>query len=167
MSEIYNKEYYENYDVGVGKVNYIDSEYTKDFLTKVAKQIVEDLQPKVVLDAGCAMGHLVAALRDLGVEAYGIDISQYAIEHVREDIRPFCAAQSLTEPFPETFPKKFDLILSIEVLEHLYEEDCEKAIANLCSHTDSFILSSTADDTEEITHLNVRQPEYWAKQFAK
>lgn len=70
MSEIYNEEYYRQYDVGIGKVNYQNSTYTKDFLTGIAKQIVSDFHPKTVLDAGCAMGHLVAALRDLGVEAY-------------------------------------------------------------------------------------------------
>lgn len=79
MSELYNAEYYKQYDVGCGKVDYSDSEYTKGFLTQIAQKIVDDLHPKTVLDAGCAMGHLVAALRDLGVEAYGVDVSEYAI----------------------------------------------------------------------------------------
>lgn len=167
MSEIYNKGYYENYDVGVDQVSYKDSEYTRKFLQKVAKRIVEDLNPKTVLDAGCAMGHLVTALRDLGVKAYGIDISDYAISQVREDIRPYCVAASLADPLPKGFPQKFDLVVSIEVLEHLYEEDCEKAISNLASAGDKFLMSSTSDDVKDITHLNVRQKEYWAKQLAK
>lgn len=29
MSELYNAEYYKQYDVGCGKVDYSDSEYTK------------------------------------------------------------------------------------------------------------------------------------------
>lgn len=62
MSELYNAEYYKQYDVGCGKVDYSDSEYTKGFLTQIAQKIVDDLHPKTVLDAGCAMGHLVAAL---------------------------------------------------------------------------------------------------------
>ena len=128
MSEIYNRLYYENYDVGVGKVDYRDSKYTKGNLEIVAKRIVEDWHPKTVLDAGCAMGHLVAAMRDMGVEAYGIDISEYAIEQVREDIRPYCAAQSLDQPFPEHFPKHFDLVFSAEVLEHIYEENIDFVI---------------------------------------
>ena len=48
MSEIYNEEYYRQYDVGVGKVNYLDSQYTKGFLENMAKRIVADLHPKTV-----------------------------------------------------------------------------------------------------------------------
>ena len=36
MSEIYNADYYHKYDVGVGKVEYETSAYTKDFLKTVA-----------------------------------------------------------------------------------------------------------------------------------
>lgn len=165
MSEIYNEEYYRQYDVGIGKVNYQNSTYTKDFLTGIAKQIVSDFHPKTVLDAGCAMGHLVAALRDLGVEAYGVDVSEYAIANVREDICPFCRTASLSENFPADLPQHYDLVVTIEVLEHLYAEDGQKAIANLCKHADTVLFSSTPDDFEERTHVNVQQREYWAKLF--
>lgn len=101
MNSVYNKRYYEEYDVGVASVDYSTSQYTKAFLESIAERIVNDLQPKTVLDAGCAMGHLVAALRDRGVEAYGIDISEYAVTHAREDIREYCFQGSLAEPMPE------------------------------------------------------------------
>ena len=166
MSEIYNREYYKQYDVGVGKVDYEGSVYTEGFLTAVADYIVEGLHPKSVLDAGCAMGYLVAALRDRGVEAYGVDISEYAISKVREDIRPYCAAGSLTEPLPDGLPKRYDLVVTIEVLEHLYEEDGKQAIHNLCALSDRIIFSSTPDDFAERTHVNVQQREYWARLFA-
>lgn len=41
----------------------------------IAGRIYEDRKPESVLDVGCAMGYLVEALRDLGVEAYGVDVS--------------------------------------------------------------------------------------------
>lgn len=167
MSNIYNEEYYRQYDVGVGKVNYLDSQYTKGFLECIADRIVRDLNPKTVLDAGCATGHLVAALRDRGVEAYGVDVSEYAISVVREDVRPYCAVGSLSEPLPESLPKKYDLVVSIEVLEHLSAENGEKAIKNLCSYADTVLFSSTPDDFEDPTHINVQQREYWTGLFAK
>ena len=165
--EIYNKAYYDNYDTAEGKVNYRDAASIKAFLTSVADHIVSELHPKTVLDTGCATGHLVAALRDRGVEAYGIDISEYAISQVREDIRPFCAVGSLTEPVPDFFPEHFDLITNIEVIEHLYADEGEKAIRNLSTLTDQVLFSSSPDDFEEPTHLNVQQREYWARVFAK
>ena len=133
----------------------------------VADNIVKRFNPKTVLDAGCAMGYIVEALRDRGVEAYGFDISEYAISHVREDIKPFCFVHSITEKIPEEYPQKYDLVLTVEVLEHLFPEMGSKAIANLCQYTDTVLFSSTPDDITDKTHVNVRLPEYWAKEFAR
>ena len=159
MSEIYNEEYYHS---GCGPIPYEEPEHWNEFFGIIADRIVSDLHPKTVLDAGCAMGYLVAALRDRGVEAYGLDISEYAISMVRDDIKPYCMVGSLTEKIPEEMPRRFDLVVTIEVLEHLYEEDGRKAIANLCTLSDTILFSSTPDDYEERTHVNVQQREYWA-----
>ena len=164
MSEIYNAQYYHNC---CGPIPYEEPEHWETFFGCVADQIVGDLKPRTVLDAGCAMGYLVAALRDRGVEAYGVDISEYAISKVREDIRPYCVVASLTEPLPESLPKKYDLVVTIEVLEHLYPEEGAAVIKNLCTLTDKIIFSSTPDDFTERTHVNVQQREYWARLFAE
>ena len=163
-SYVYNKEYYHS---GCGTIPYEEPEHWVQFFGVIAQKIVDDFAPKTVLDAGCAMGYLVAALRDLGVEAYGIDISSYALSKVREDVKQYCFEGSLTEPLPEQMPQKYDLVFNCEILEHLYAEDGEKAIQNLCQWTDTIIFSSTPDDFQERTHLNVQQREYWAALFAK
>ena len=130
MSEIYNQEYYHT---DCGPIPYEEPEQWEIFFGAIADRIVQDLRPRTVLDAGCAMGYLVAALRERGVEAYGIDISDYAICCVREDIRPYCAVGSLLDPLPEGLPEQYDVVVTIEVLEHLYADAGEKAIQNLCS----------------------------------
>ena len=99
--DIYTQNYYDQYSVGNGHEGYEDSKYTKDFLKNIAGRIYEDRKPESVLDVGCAMGYLVEALRDLGVEAYGVDVSEYAISKVREDLKPFCKAASALEELPE------------------------------------------------------------------
>ena len=162
MSEIYNEAYYHS---GCGSVPYEEPEHWVKFFGGIADRIVSDLHPETVLDAGCAMGYLVAALRDRGVKAYGIDISQYAVSMVREDIRPYCFVGSLTEKLPAELPEKYDLVVTIEVLEHLYAEDGERAIQHLCQLSDIVLFSSTPDDFSERTHVNVQQREYWAKLF--
>lgn len=129
----------------------------------IADRIVADIAPRTFLDAGCAMGFLVEALRDRGVEAYGLDVSPYAIGQVREDIKPFCQVASITEPFD----RRYDLIACIEVVEHLPPAEGERAVANLCAHTDDILFSSTPDDFTEATHVNVRPPEYWGEMFAR
>lgn len=164
MSELYNAEYYHS---DCGPVPYEEPERWEEFFGAVADRIVADLAPRTVLDAGCAMGYLVAALRDRGVEAYGVDISEYAISKVREDVKPYCAVGSLTEPLPEGLPRRYDLVVTIEVLEHLRAEDGKQAIANLCTLSDRLLFSSTPDDFTERTHVNVQQREYWARLFAE
>src|SRR2546423_15493515 len=58
-----------------------DTPYRRDdpvwtgFFGEMARQIIAQLKPRTVLDAGCAMGLLVEVLRDRGVEAWGIDFS--------------------------------------------------------------------------------------------
>ena len=146
-----------------GKLAYERNAHWIGFFGKIADHIVSDIQPRTVLDAGCAMGFLVEALRDRGVEAYGVDISDYAIGKVRSDIKPYCRQGSVTEPLTQ----RYDLIVSIEVLEHLPTEDAIVAVKNLCAATDDFLFSSTPLDYQEITHLNVQQPEWWAEVFAR
>lgn len=165
--ETYNEHYYKYYRTASGAVSYEEPEQWMAFFGQIADHIVADFAPKTVLDAGCAMGYLVAALRDRGVEAYGIDISKYAISRVREDVKPYCACVSLTEQLPQGFPKHFDIVTSIEVLEHLYSDDGAKAIDNLCGLTDMLLFSSTPNDYTEPTHVNVQQREYWARLFAQ
>ena len=166
MDQLYNQAYYENYDTGIGKVRYADSPNIKDFFKGVAQKIGA-LGPKTVLDYGCAMGHLVTALRDLGVEAYGVDISEYAISQVREDVRPYCSAQTALDPLPDCFPKRFDMVVTIEVAEHIEEQNIQATIHQLCQWSDTVIFSSTPDDFDDPTHVNVRPREYWARLFAQ
>ena len=146
-----------------GERAYERSEHWMRFFGSIADHIFSDINPRTVLDAGCAMGFLVEALRDRGVDASGIDISEYAISQVRADIKPYCRQGSVTDPLPS----RFDLIVSIEVLEHLASEDAIRAVENLCSATSDFIFSSTPQDYREITHVNVQPPEWWAEVFAK
>ncbi len=133
------------------------------FFDSIAERIVNDICPRTVLDAGCAMGFLVEMLRKRGVEAYGIDISEYAIENVHEDIRPFCRVASVVEPLDQDY----DLIVCIEVLEHLTAREAEKAISQFCKHGRSVLFSSTPYDYKEITHVNVQPTEYWVELFAR
>lgn len=130
---------------------------------RIAVRIASDIQPQTVLDVGCALGLLVETLRNRGVDAFGIDISPFAIGQVYEPFRPFCSQGSAID----SFQRRFDLIVSIEVLEHMAPADAEAAVANFCSHTDDVLFSSSPFDFAESTHVNVRPPEYWAGEFAR
>jgi hypothetical protein len=133
------------------------------FFGGIADHVVQRIQPKRVLDAGCAMGLLVESLRDRGVDAEGVDISSYAIDHVADAAKPYCRVGSIADELSS----RYDLIVTIEVLEHVPAPVGEAAIANFCRHTDDVLFSSTPGDYREPTHVNVRPAEYWAELFAE
>lgn len=74
---------------------------------------------------------------------------------------------SALDNLPDNFPKHFDLVVSIEMIEHLYEEDGLKVIDKMVSYADKVIISSTDDDFDEPTHVNVQKKEYWVEKFAR
>ena len=133
------------------------------FFGAIADAVCLRIRPRTVLDAGCALGLLVECLRTRGVDAEGVDISSWAIANAHESIRRFCSRFSLTEPLTAYY----ELIICIEVLEHLTPADGDLAVANLCSHTDDILFSSSPYDQREPTHVNVQPPEYWAEVFAR
>jgi SAM-dependent methyltransferase len=157
----YGASYYSNYWGGGGP--YERNERWLKFFGDVADGIIRDFHPTTVLDAGCAMGFLVEELRKRGVDASGVDVSDYAISQVHEQVADHCSVASLTEPLQG----RYDLITCIEVLEHLPPAETDLAIANLCAATDKLLLSSTPGDYGEPTHLNVLPPEAWSAKLAE
>jgi protein-L-isoaspartate(D-aspartate) O-methyltransferase len=73
-----------------------------------------------ILDVGCGKGFLLYDFTQVvpGVEVAGIDLSRYAIENAREEVRPFLQVASAERlPFPD---HSFDLVVSINTLHNLY-----------------------------------------------
>lgn len=162
LANYYDRDYYEHYG-NEGDAPYrVDEGQWLDFFGSIADRIVEDLAPRSVLDAGCAIGLLVDALRQRGVEAWGVDVSEWAISQVPASVRSYCRVASLTEELEG----HFDLITIIEVIEHLPDSVADQVVANLCRHADAVLFSSTATGFEETTHINVRTPDHWADLFA-
>jgi len=159
----YDESYYEKQ---LGQ-DYHDREIWLPSFERFANRIVRDFSPKTVLDVGCAFGYAVKYLRAQGVDAWGIDTSAYAIHQADEEIRPFVRVASGCDPLPKDMPQHYDLVVNIEVLEHLTAEEGERAIAKICSYTDRVLFSSTGEDVDNPTHINVQQPEYWSALFAK
>lgn len=159
-SELFNAYYYAH---DCGEPYQRNETWLRQFAA-FADRIVSLINPSTVLDAGCAWGFLVEALRQRNVAAWGVDISEYAIQNVHPDFQPFCRIGSVTEPFDQPH---YDLIVCIEVLEHMPQAEAEKAVENLCRHSDDILFSSTPFDYREATHFNVQPPEYWAECFAR
>jgi hypothetical protein len=101
------------------------------------------------------------------VEAWGIDISEFAIGQAHESVRAYCAVASLVDPLPPGFPERYDLVTCIEVVEHMRPADGEAAIRRLAGVGDRILFSSSPVDYREVTHVNVQPPEHWSALFAR
>jgi Methyltransferase domain len=152
-------EYYYAHDCGIP---YERNEHWNRFFGQIADRIVASLHPTNMLDAGCATGMLVEAMRARGVDADGIDISEWAIENMPPEVRKHCRQGSLADPIDG----HYDLVTCVEVVEHIPQPDDARAIEHLCSVTDRVLISSSPHDYSEPTHVTVRPPEDWAALFA-
>lgn len=156
----YDAAYYAG---GCGPHPYRRDEIWMGFFADVADRIVADIGPRTVMDVGCAIGMLVEALRERGVEAHGIDVSEYAISQVPDSVAPYCTLGSALEPLPG----RFDLITCIEIVEHLSATDGARALSVLCAHADDILFSSSPSDFDEPTHVNVQPIDHWIRAFAR
>jgi len=87
----------------------------KDLATSIKRQF----NPTKVLDVGCAKGFLVKAFEDVGINAWGVDISEYAISKAPEDIRSKLYRVDLNRdilPFEDEY---FDFVTFLGTIEYL------------------------------------------------
>ena len=160
----YDEQYYSNY-AGIG----YDHKDFKNLHFNNAIRIKEKLNPKNALDIGCAFGYLVSSLRNFGIEAFGVDSSEYAISKVEGITKCFVEVSNLPDLIlPNSFPRNFDLITCIEVLEHLSEEEAVRSVKRMYELTNKRILfSSSPYDSDGDGHSNTQSQSYWVSLFQK
>jgi ubiquinone/menaquinone biosynthesis C-methylase UbiE len=82
-----------------------------------------------ILDVGCAKGFLVRDLKESGIDAYGIDISEYALENCDPSIvGRLHLGNAVSLPFKTN---SFDVVISINTVHNLERPDCVKAIREI------------------------------------
>lgn len=104
-----------------GKSLYEDYRWLPELTIPMTQAIVDHCgitKGQRVLDFGCARGYVVKALRGLGYDAYGTDISEWAIQNADEEIRPYLNLNCYNED-PPLRAMGFDWIIAKDVLEHI------------------------------------------------
>ncbi len=101
---------------------------------KVADSIAAHYNLKAgdrILDVGSGKGFLLYDLTQAvpGIEVKGIDISKYAIQNSKEEVRSFLdEGNAISLPYRD---KSFDLVISINALHNLYCYDVVKALKEI------------------------------------
>jgi ubiquinone/menaquinone biosynthesis C-methylase UbiE len=98
----------------------------------VARDIAEHFNLKPgdrVLDVGCAKGFLVKDLLALGIDAYGIDVSEYAMKNCEPATVGRLHLGSADQlPFPDG---SFAAVISINTIHNLPRDRCKLALKEI------------------------------------
>jgi SAM-dependent methyltransferase len=129
--------YDEAYYVGGGKSNYVDyagleptiEEGFMPVVLRYADWCAAGRDRPAYLDVGCAMGFYVRRLSGLGWDAYGVDLSEYAVAEGRKrGIANLSVAPGQALPFPDA---SFDYVTAIDVIEHIDAEGARGMVDEL------------------------------------
>ena len=131
----------------------------------VAGRIARDLHPLTAAVVGRDQGdaEVVAELRRREIRAWGI-LPDEALAGIRPELREHCSAGTLFEPLP----RQYDLIVCLGALTGLPKLDLERAVANLCRHTEALLLSPAHADARQAIPTQPWPPaEHWVGLFAQ
>ena len=86
-----------------------------------------------VLDFGCGTGDFSFAVANLGAKVTGIDISDVVIERAKQIAggKSNAAFETSSDSFFTKRPEKFNMVLSITVLQHLNGNELKKTLRQL------------------------------------
>lgn len=93
------------------------------------------------LDVGCAIGYVVEALRELGVDADGTDVSQYAVDHATAGATGHVFWGDLLHKLPVK-DGGYQLVTALETLEHLPPDSVPVALRELCRVTNGYLVAT-------------------------
>jgi SAM-dependent methyltransferase len=130
---------------------------------EIVPLIIKIINPQSVIDVGCGMGTWLSVFKKLGVEdIQGVDGDWGPRQMLKISNNQFL-------PFDMTKPlrlgRQFDLVMSLEVAEHLPER-CAKQFVDSLTGLGAVVLFSAAIPLQGgAEHQNEQWPDYWAKLF--
>lgn len=152
----------------------MNNSYTPEFFINLedgsdrsAKEIVplvlDLIGPQSVVDVGCGTGSWLSIFKQAGIlDCLGIDG-----DYICPELLKIAAEEFLTRDLklPLKIDRTFDLVISLEVAEHLPASCAEIFVDSLTRLGDIILFSAAIPYQGGTEHLNEQWLEYWAAHF--
>ena len=150
---VYSTDFYDYIDAG-----------SRASARTVAGLILGEMKVKSLLDVGSGHGAWAAEWMKAGVkDVLAVDGDYVARDQLAIPAERFLAHDLAT---PLDLERKFDLVQSLEVAEHLPGDRAAGFVENLVRHGDVILFSAAVPHQGGEHHVNEQPPEYWRKLFA-
>lgn len=155
----------------------LDKAYNKKFFAQreslawrvpiVVEAITKVLNPKSVIDVGCGNGDLLDGLcSTLQRPCYGVEGTINALASITPSQQRYMFIRDIRYPFDDFLLNRVDLALCFEVAEHIENEYANILVDNLCSLSDTILMSAAKPGQKGRYHVNCQPWSYWFYKFA-
>ena len=124
--------------------------------------VCEVLNPKSVIDAGCAVGDLIKEFDNRNILCYGIEGTDNVVPYLMvEEAKVFIKDLRV----PLNLGLSLDLAICFEVAEHIDAECADQFVDNLCSLSKRILMSAAPPGQGGHGHVNCQPYDYWIYKF--
>ena len=123
------------------------------------------IHPRTVADVGCGGGGWLAVWQELyGAKIFGIDgdyVDRSQLFIAAENFHPANLEERIT------LTQRFDLVMSLEVAEHLTPARADSFVEDLTRLSDVILFSAAIPSQGGTNHVNEQWQSYWMKKFLR
>src|SRR3954447_24454262 len=151
---VYSTDFYDYIDAG-----------SRASAEVVGRLILGQMKVKSLLDVGSGHGAWAAEWLKAGVS----DVMAVDGDYVRSDQLAIPADKFVAHDLatPLDLGRRFDLVQSLEVAEHLPATNAAGFVDNLARHGDVILFSAAVPHQGGEHHVNEQPPQYWRELFAR
>lgn len=137
--------------------------HTVEGARETLRALFAEAMPESVLDIGCGTGTWLRAALDCGATAVvGVDGGELPADLLAVP-EAVIAKVDLGRPF--SLDRKFDLVLCLEVAEHLDPASAQTIVDTITAHGDRILFSAAVPGQPGAHHVNCQWPSYWQRLF--